>query len=210
MKNLTVALLVATLPMFASAKTPKAKAAPKNASAEAKTVALDPAASTINWVGKKVTGQHHGTVNLKAGEVELANNTIKGGNFEIDMNSIKDIDLTDEGYNKKLITHLKSDDFFGVEKYPTSTFKITSVKSLAGVKDANTQITGDLTIKGTTESISFPAQVEVNGEKATAKANLKVDRTKHNVRYGSGKFFQNLGDKMINDEFELALDLKTK
>lgn len=173
----------------------------------AKPVNVDTKKSVINWVGKKVTGQHNGRLWLKSGSVDMDKNNIKGGTFVIDMTSIKDDDLKDPEYNAKLTGHLKSDDFFGVQKYPTSTFKITSVKPISS--GGTHEITGDLTIKGITKSISFPAQVDIKGAKATAKGKIKVDRTQFDVKYGSGKFFENLGDKMINDEFELELDLTT-
>jgi polyisoprenoid-binding protein YceI len=176
----------------------------------AKPVELDTTASSAKWLGKKVTGQHNGTVNLKSGTVDIEKGAVKGGEFEIDMASIKDSDITDEKNNAKLVGHLKSDDFFGVEKNPTAKFKIKSVKELKGNKEANSEVTGDLTVKGKTETITFPAQIDVKGDKATAKAKIVVDRTKFDVRYGSGKFFENLGDKMINDNFDLEVDLKTK
>ena len=177
-------------------------------SAFAKTENLDVKRSVLNWTGSKVTGKHNGRVWLKSGKVDLEKNSLKGGEFVIDMSSIKNDDLKDPSYNAKLVGHLKSDDFFGVASHPTSTFKITSVKPLN--KDGNThEITGDLTIKDITKSITFPAKVDVKGNKASAKGKLKVDRTQFDVKYGSGKFFENLGDKMINDEFEIELDLRT-
>ena len=178
--------------------------------ASAKPVAIDTATSKLSWVGKKVTGQHNGTVNLKGGEIDLEGSTLKGGQFEIDMSSIKVLDITDAKNNEKLTGHLKSDDFFGVDKHPTAKFKITSVKPLKGKKDANVEVTGDLTVKGQTKPITFPAMVDVKDGKGFAKGNISVDRTLFNVRYGSGKFFENLGDKMINDNFDIALDLRTK
>ena len=175
-----------------------------------KTVSLDPVQSKIHWVGKKVTGQHEGSVTLKAGQIEIDGKNVKGGQFEIDMTSIKNDDLKDAAYNTKLTNHLKSDDFFGVEKHPTSTFTITSVKPLKNRADATHEITGNLSIKGVTQPVTFPAKIDVSGGKAHAEGKVTIDRTKYNIRYGSGKFFENLGDKMINDTFELNLDLTSK
>src|SRR5688572_29932417 len=104
--------------------------------AHAKPTSIDTKKSLINWVGKKVTGQHNGRVWFKAGQVDIDKNLLKGGNFEIDMSSIKVDDLKDPEYNAKLTGHLKSDDFFGVDKHPTSKFKITSVKAVN--KNGNT------------------------------------------------------------------------
>jgi polyisoprenoid-binding protein YceI len=125
------------------------------------------------------------------------------------MTTLANTDLTDASYNAKLVGHLKSDDFFGVEKNPTSTFKITKVEPIANAKagEANYTITGDLTIKGKTHPATFPAVVTVNGNNATAKATATVDRAKYDIRYGSKSFFDNLGDKVINDEFTLAINI---
>jgi polyisoprenoid-binding protein YceI len=174
----------------------------------AKTHNVDVKNSVLNWTGTKVTGKHHGRVWLKSGKVEIDKADIKGGEFVMDMSSIKVDDIKDPEYNGKLTGHLKSDDFFGVTNHPTSTFKITSVRPLN--KDGYThEITGNLTIKNITKPVSFPAKVLVKGDKATAKGKLVVDRTDFDVKYGSGKFFENMGDKMIHDNFEIELDLKT-
>ncbi|MEH0154128.1 YceI family protein [Limibacter armeniacum] len=158
--------------------------------------------STLKWVGKKVTGEHSGTIQLKSGALEVKNGKLTGGSFEIDMNSIICEDLEDEGYNAKLIGHLKSDDFFSVDKFPVAKFDIKKAKAQGGGKY---QITGDLTIKGIKNEITFPAEVNVEGNTVEANADIKVDRTKWNIRYGSGSFFDNLGDKTIDDNFELSL-----
>lgn len=175
-----------------------------------KPVEIDTGASVIKWVGKKVTGQHNGTVNLKSGTVDIEKDSINGGQFEIDMKTIKVLDLTDAGNNAKLTGHLKSDDFFGVDQHPVATFKIDSIKPLKGKKDANSEIKGTLTVKGISNPIVFPAWVEVKNGKGSAKGKFPVDRTLYNVRYNSGKFVPNIGDKMIYDNFDIELDLKTK
>lgn len=180
------------------------------ASSFAKQVAIDTNTSKVQWLGKKVTGQHNGTVKLKSGTVDIEGSNIKSGNFDMDMTSIVVEDLKDATYNKKLTDHLKSDDFFGVDKFPVSSFKITSVKPIKNKKDGTHEITGDLTIKGVTHPVTFPATVEVKNGVATAKGKAVIDRTKYNIRYGSGKFFQNLGDKMIDDTFQVDLDLQAK
>ena len=154
--------------------------------------------SSITWIGKKVTGKHSGTIDLKDGFFEMENGNITGGEFVIDMNSIACTDL--EGDSKgQLEGHLKSDDFFGVENHPTAKLVITNA-----VKDGNSYtVTGDLTIKETTEPISFDLQQA--GDNFTTT--LTIDRSKYNVRYGSGSFFDNLGDKTIYDDFTLDINL---
>jgi polyisoprenoid-binding protein YceI len=159
--------------------------------------------STIDWHGEKVVGEHDGTIQVKSGSFELKNDQIVAGNFVIDMTTITNTDLEDAGYNQKLVGHLKSDDFFGVEKYPTANFTITKSSKFSNGKAT---VTGDLTIKGKTESISF--DVTRAGEEYTAK--IDIDRSKFDVRYGSNSFFDNLGDKAIDDIFTLDINLVVK
>lgn len=201
MKN-SVTVLALTLPLLVgsafAAKTKEEK------------IAFDPAASVVKWEGKKVTGQHDGTITLKKGDITLAGKDMKSGEFEIDMTSIVNTDLKDAEYNKKLVTHLKSEDFFDVAKYPTALLKFKKVKSVEGFVGPTYEVTADLTIKDKTNEIKFPAVIETKDGKTSLKANLTIDRTKWNVKYGSGKFFKGLGDKMINDEFKLDVALASK
>lgn len=170
------------------------------ASVTAQTKKVDASASTINWVGKKVTGQHNGTVNIKDGALVFKGKKLTGGTFTVDMTSLTATDLKGE-YQGKLNGHLKADDFFGTEKFPTSTLVFKTIKTKA--KDAYT-VTADLTIKGITKPVNF--DLKVNGNTATTAFN--VDRTKYDIKYGSKSFFDSLGDKAISDEFELAVSLK--
>jgi len=165
---------------------------------------VDTKQSKVTWTGKKVTGEHTGTIAISEGKLISDGKTFTGGSFSIDMNSITCSDLTDAEYNGKLVGHLKSDDFFSTEKYPVSTFTITSVTSKG--KDQYS-VKGNLTIKGITKELVFPATIQTSGNKITAKAKIIVDRAKYDIRYGSGSFFDNLGDKAINDEFELNVEL---
>ena len=156
--------------------------------------------STVTWKGYKVTGSHYGTVAIQSGNLIFKGEELIGGEFTIDMTSIQSQDLEGE-YKQKLEGHLKSDDFFGVENFPTATLVFTEVQN-AG-KNAY-KVTADLTVKGKTESVTF--DLSVYGSKATA--NLKLDRTKFDVRYGSASFFDDLKDKTIYDEFDLVTDLE--
>lgn len=167
----------------------------------ATTYTVDKTQSKLNWTAKKVTGQHTGTIGVADGTLQLDGNVLKGGTFTLDTKSITVTDLTGSG-NERLTGHLKSDDFFSVEKHPTATFVISSV---AAKGNGNYDVTGKLTIKGITNTISFPATVAVEGSKATAKATVKIDRTKFDIKYRSSNFFQNLGDKAICDDFELEV-----
>ena len=166
-------------------------------------VTVSTSESTITWKAAKVTGEHYGKVKLSDAKMDYANGKITGGSFEMDMTSITVEDITDANSNKRLTDHLKSDDFFSVEKFNKSSFKIKEAKSSNG-KDY--QITGDLTIKGITNPVTFPAKVEVVGGKITATAKITFDRTKFDLKYRSGSYFENLADKLIYDE--VSLDVK--
>lgn len=129
---------------------------------------------------------------------------MRGGSFEIDMQSIKNTDIENEEYNQKLVGHLKSDDFFGVEKYPKASFVIKEVDQKNASKY---HVKGDITIKGTTKSIEFPVEISMMDDKAVASASITIDRSEFDIRYGSGSFFDGLGDKMIYDDFTLDVTL---
>lgn len=155
--------------------------------------------SSIHWIGKKVTGQHDGTVNLKGGILMFKGDKLAGGKFTVDMTTISTKDL-EGNWAAKLDGHLKSDDFFSTEKFPTATLEFKTIKTKS---DNVTTVTADLTIKGITNPITF--DMTVNGNTATTK--LVIDRTKYDIKYKSGSFFENLGDKTIYDDFELDVNL---
>ncbi len=157
--------------------------------------------STVTWKAYKVTGSHTGTISLKSGALEFDGDKLTGGEFTVDMTTINTTDLKAGQGKEKLDGHLHSDQFFGTASHPTSTLVFTNVK--ASGKNSY-EVTGDLTIKGITKPVTF--DVSVYGSKATAT--LKVDRAAYNVQYGSGSFFDNLGDKTIYDEFDLVVDLE--
>jgi polyisoprenoid-binding protein YceI len=171
------------------------------------TFEIDTKESKVLWTGKKVTGEHTGYISVSNGQVMVDKNSLTGAKVNIDMNTIVCTDLKDEGTNKKFVGHLKSDDFFSVEKNPTSTFEITSVKPASS---GEYMVKGNLTIKGKTNEISFPAKVNIANGTVKANGTASVDRTKWDIRYGSGKFFDGLGDKMIYDEFEITFEIVAK
>lgn len=157
--------------------------------------------SKVTWVGKKVTGQHSGTINVKDGTLVFAKKKLKGGVITIDMTSINTTDLKAGQGKEDLDGHLKADDFFGTAKYPTAKIDF---KLIADNGNGKYTVTADLTIKEVTKPVKF--EIVVVGK--TATTNLKIDRTKYDIKYGSGTFFENLGDKTISDEFDLAVALK--
>ncbi len=157
--------------------------------------------SKIMWKAYKVTGSHYGSIALKEGTLMFDGDKLTGGEFVVDMTSISNDDQEPGEDKEKLEGHLNSSDFFDTATHATASLKFTEVKSSG---KNSYEVTGDLTIKGITKAITF--DVSVYGSKATAT--LKVDRTNYDVKYGSGSFFENLGDKTIYDEFDLVVDLE--
>jgi polyisoprenoid-binding protein YceI len=169
-------------------------------SANAQELKVDVSKSTLQWTGKKVTGEHTGKIGLKEGTFTLKNNKFTAGKFVINMNSLTNEDLPAGEWNDKLVGHLKSDDFFGVATYPEAVLEITGSTPLTNGK---AKVSGKLTIKGITNPVEF----EATQSGSTYTALITVDRSLYNVRYGSGKFFENLGDKTIYDDFTLNVKL---
>lgn len=179
--------------------------------AHAETLKLDTSKSTLKWVGKKVTGQHDGNVKIKSGSVTFGkNNNLSKGTFVLDMKSISNNDVESPKWRKKLVDHLKNEDFFNVEKFPTAKFVIKSSKKS---KKVNTwDVTGALTVKNKTNEVTFPATITTKGNQKMAKASFKIDRSKWDIKYNSGSFFdpKKLGDKLIYDDIEIELNLVTE
>lgn len=173
----------------------------------ADTYNVDVNSSTIVWTGYKVTGKHTGTVKVKNGNLTWDAGKLTGGSFEIDMNSMNCTDLEGE-YAGKLIGHLKSDDFFGTAKYPTAKFVIT--KAIPQDTKGNYKIVGNLTIKEKTNEVKFNASANEASGTINASGKITVDRSEYDVKYGSGSFFDGLGDKTIYDEFDLQVSLVAK
>lgn len=192
MKNLLL-LLSMMLPMSIWAQT---------------SVKVDLSKSIVKWEGAKVTGStHNGSVALQSGKLIHKNGLISGGEFVIDMNSITNADVENVDYNKKLVNHLKGEDFFDVAKYPTATLVITKVAKAKNQNLASHVLTVNLTIKGVTQSMKIPAKVTYANGKVTATSSFTVDRSLFGVKYGSETFFGSLGDKAIKNDmkFDVAI-----
>lgn len=170
---------------------------------QAQSLKADATKSIVKWNAKKVSGEHYGKIALKSGELMLKDGKLTGGTFVIDMPSITCDDLTNAEYNQKLVGHLKNDDFFAVDKFPESKLVITSSTPFNGDK---AQVKANLTIKGITKPVEF----EASRKGKTYSATITVDRTLYDIRYGSGKFFESLGDNMIYDEFTIDVQLVVK
>lgn len=164
---------------------------------------VDLSKSSITWSGKKFTGSHIGTVDLTSGTLAFNGKKLVEGGFVANMTTIKDNDKSG-GLEK----HLKSDDFFGVEKFPAANFVIKKVEG----NGANVNVTGDLTIKGVTSSISFPATLVWNADKTVSATadKIVIDRTKYGIQFKSKSVFANIGDNFIYDDFTLSVKLTAK
>lgn len=162
----------------------------------------------ISWEGKKRIGSgHHGSLKAKSGTLQVENGSLVGGEVVIDMKSLKNEDLTDEGMNKKLVGHLHSDDFFSTDKHGTATLKINKVQH---EKEDNYKISGDLTIKGIKKPIAFPAKIHGGSDMVHSTGTMTVDRTAYQIKYNSLKFFSAIGDKAIEDNFTVTFEILAK
>lgn len=184
-------------------------------SADAVKYSVDAAASKINWEGSKVTGgKHHGVISLSEGELNVKDGKIEGGTFTVDMNSITVEDLKTGDGKEDLEAHLKgtgtedkADHFLNVKKYPKGTFVITSVTEEAGKQ----VVTGNLTLKEVTKSISFPVMSTVTESEVTVHGDaFNINRTLWNINFNSNSLFDGLGDKAISDDIAIQFHLVAK
>ena len=172
--------------------------------------------SSIEWLGTKPTGTHYGTISIKEGSVYINNGELLGGKFTIDMSTIVVLDIEDKEMNQNLTNHLNSPDFFSVDSFPTASFEFSTVKPFSPsaeneyeIKPTH-EIEGNLTIKGTTKMISFPAYVEINDDGVKAETpQFLLNRTNWNINYGSKSIFDNLKDNFIHDEMGITIKLST-
>ena len=163
---------------------------------------INPDQSIIVWTGREVTtSKHFGNIYFASGQFEVKRGLISSGEFVVDMTTIDNQDLPEERRGR-LEAHLKSDDFFSVESHPTALLSILSSESVA---DGKWMVSGELTIK----TFTHPVEFEMSNSNDGWKANLVFDRSKYEVKFRSGSFFENLGDKLIYDDIELAINLKT-
>ena len=204
---LFAAAILGAAPVASAQKMNSAKMA-----TDAPAYALQPQLSTLGWEGKAVTHGHNGTMNFSSGELLVKGNAVVGGTVTVDMKTMKATDIKDADSQGKFVGHMSSDDFFSVEKFPTSTFKIVSVTPIKGAAATadNATIIGDMTIKGVTQRISFPAKVGVKDGVAAATGKVTIDRTKFGLKYGSKTFFDSIGDKAIYDAFDLTFNVIAK
>ncbi len=193
MKKILLALTLSLITLFVFATKPHIE-----------NVRIDSETSKVEWIGSKVASSHEGNVNISKGFLSIDHGTLVGGEIAIDMNSISCSDIKSEKKNKYLVDHLKDEDFFHTAKFPLATIKIIRAET-AG--ENSYKILADLTIKGITHPIAFQAHVRINGKDFSARANIRIDRTKWDIRYGSGTFFEDLGDKMILDEIKFNISL---
>lgn len=171
---------------------------------------VDVNASEVAWMGQKITGAgHNGTIAVKEGVVYVYDGQLWGGKMVIDMTQIVVLDLTDPEMNARLKGHLESDDFFSVATHPEATFEIVKFEAIEGAVagEPNYRLSGNLTIKDITHSLAFNAVVNHVEGGINAYADFDFDRSLYEVRFGSGRFFDNLGDNLINDNINLKINL---
>ncbi|WP_316634045.1 YceI family protein [uncultured Flavobacterium sp.] len=160
--------------------------------------------SNVEWTGRKVTGAHNGIISIKEGNFTLNDGKIKEGNVIINTSTIKILDVTDPATNAQFASHLASDDFFSIEKFPIASFDILNIRE---VSDSTYYLEGNLTIKDITHLVGFEATVENNRDTITLSGKLVIDRTKYDIRFRSGNFFKDLGDTLIYNDFELDFNI---
>jgi polyisoprenoid-binding protein YceI len=169
---------------------------------------VDAEQSVVEWTGRNINNRHYGRIAISGGEVVLTNGLPVSGSFVLDMTTITNLDLQDEGWRGMLHRHLKSEDFFDVERYPTATFELRGAAAIAGATPGtpNVEIAGSLAIKETTRPVCFPAMVAPQQDGTLkAQAALDIDRTLWNVCYGSGKLYERLGMHLVNDLISIEL-----
>lgn len=209
-KTALVGGLLASALVFASFS-PKTKVSEKKKPTslqKADTYIVDIEKSKIFWTGKGVGKEHTGYVTIQSGSLLIDTKTITGGFFYINMKSITNTDVKDAGFNKNLVDHLKGPEFFFAAKFPTSTFKIVKAERLDVPEgQPNYKINGDLTIKGIKKPIEFLSTLKYTKKSVVVAGDIEIDRTHWDIKYNSGSFFQDLGDKLIEDKIKLKLDI---
>lgn len=160
--------------------------------------------STIHWIGRKVTGAHNGTIDVKEGNFTLEDNQLTSGKFVIDTKSIKILDIEDAETNTQFANHLASDDFFNSEHFPEAYFEITHTEP---ADHEYYYVTGNLTVKGITHPINTSLHLITTNNTAVIETKIVIDRTKFNIRFRSSNFFTNLGDTLIYNNFDLTIRL---
>lgn len=174
------------------------------------TLFVDIENSDIDWIGRKVAGEHTGTLNLAEGWVIMQEDSIIGGKFIFDITSIQNTDIESLEWKEKLEKHLMAEDFFFVDSFPHAILEIKNHRQTIDDKSENIdQIIADLTIRGITHEISFPLQISRDNYIFNAEGNINVNRTLFNIKYKSGTFFEDLGDRMIYDDFTVKFSLQT-
>jgi len=167
--------------------------------------------SNINWIGRKVTGEHSGTLNLSKGWVVMEQDLVIGGKFIFDMTSIKNTDIESPEWKEKLEKHLMAEDFFFVDSFPNAILEIKYHHQIIDDKTGQTnQIIADLTIRGITHEINFPINISHSKSNFYAEGLIDINRTLFNIKYNSGTFFEELGDRMIYDNFTVQISLQTR
>ncbi len=171
---------------------------------------VDPEQSVLEWTGRNINNRHYGRIALAGGEVVIREGRLVSGAITLEMGSISNLDLRDEGYRGMLIAHLLSEDFFDVARFPTAEARLSGWEAIPGATPGtpNYTVCGELTIKGITRELRFPAVIAPQEDGSLkAQATIDFDRTLWNVVYGSGRLFERLGMHLVNDLVSVELFL---
>ena len=167
------------------------------------TLWVDKLNSNVQWIGRKVTGEHSGRIQAAGGFIVKGDGKLNSGEILMNMQSITVDDIENPKWNQKLVNHLKNDDFFNSEKYPTAKFVFSEFKG----KGADTHVKGNMTIRDKTVALNFVLNTVIDADSSYASGSINIDRSLFGIKYGSGSFFKGLGDEMIMDEFSLNFKL---
>lgn len=170
---------------------------------------IDPERSIVRWIGRNLLNQHNGTIPLKNATIALDKDRLISGSASLDMNRITCDDIEDAPISQMLIDHLRTDDFFLVDTYPTADFDLISVTPIESAPSGspNYNVSGTFTLRGKTQPPHFPATLGVNNEVIAFQAQFDFDRVLWGSKYGSGKIYEALGKHVVNDRISISFQL---
>ncbi|MGW8314864.1 MAG: YceI family protein [Bacteroidales bacterium] len=207
MKKLNIYLMAALMVTSMSSRATEKEEPGKTTEPVRQSYEYNSIASTVYWEGSKPGGSHHGTIEVVNGSAMMEGEMITGGKFELDMSTIRNEDVESDAMRERLVNHLKSEDFFYVEIYPTSTFTITGLEQTED-DPLLYSVTGDLTIRGITREITFPAAITMDDRMINVRTGeIILNRTLWEVNHQSRSIFAELKDNFIDDEMVVRLDV---
>jgi rhodanese-related sulfurtransferase len=170
---------------------------------------VDPNRSAVRWIGRNLLNQHNGTVGIASASLAIDQERLVGGNAVMDMESIHCEDIEDPSLASMLISHLRTDDFFLVDSFPTAEFNLESAEPIpdATPGSPNANLVGSFTLRGQTQPLQFPATLGLNEEAIALQAHFDIDRVLWGSKYGSGRIYESLGKHIVNDRISISFQL---